>query len=107
LGKEDHVEQSAQVPHARSAPGAALEADHALDRGRVAEAPLAKRVLEVDELLGELVEVPMLGRVAIDVDPRTAHRFVERMARAPVALDARRVDGEAAARKHAYCFIVE
>ena len=53
------VERVAQVADARRAAGAALEADDALDRGHMAEAPLPEEVLQVDQLLRQLVEVPV------------------------------------------------
>src|SRR5438105_694896 len=77
LREEHHVEHAAQVIHAGGPARAALEADDPLDRGRMAEAPLAERVLEVHELLRELVELPVPLGVAIDLHPGGAHRLVE------------------------------
>src|SRR3954469_25577941 len=77
LREKHHVQHPAQVVHARGAAGAALQADDPLHRGRMAEAPLAERVFEIDQLLGELVELPVLPGVPVDLHPGLAHRFVE------------------------------
>src|SRR5438445_13824013 len=69
LGEQHDVEHLAQIADARGAAGAALESDDALDRGHMAEAPEAKRILEVGELLAELVQVPVRLRIAIDHEP--------------------------------------
>src|SRR5690349_9742736 len=97
LGEEDHVQHAAQVVHAGGAAGAALEADDALHGRRVAETPLPEGVLEVHELLGELVELPVALGAAVDLHPRLAHGFVELVQGTPVPLDTCRVDPEAAA----------
>src|SRR3954466_4119300 len=72
LREKHHIQHAAQVVHARGAAGAALEADDPLHRGRMAEAPLAERVFEIHQLLRELVELPMLLGVPIDLHPRLA-----------------------------------
>jgi len=53
----------------------------------VAEAPLAKRVFQVDEFLGELVEVPVTLGIAIHAQPRRLQRVGKRPRGAPVALE--------------------
>src|SRR5258708_31498837 len=60
LGEELDVEHAPQVIHSRGAAGAALQPDHALDRRRVAEAPLPEGVLEGDQLLGQFLQAPLL-----------------------------------------------
>jgi hypothetical protein len=60
LGEQHHLQHLAQVAHAAGAAGAALEADDALHRGDVAEAPEPERVFQVREFLAELVQVPVL-----------------------------------------------
>src|SRR5437868_2912305 len=72
LGKQHRLQQAAQVIHPRGAAGAALEADDTLHGGGVAEAPLAKGILQVHQFLGQLVELPMPVGMAIDLDPRGA-----------------------------------
>src|SRR6185437_16705614 len=87
LRKEHDVEHLAQVAHAGGAAGAALEADDALDRRYVTEAPEAEDVLEVGELLAELIEVPVGGRIAIDDEPRLLDPVAGHVRLRPVALD--------------------
>ena len=76
LGEQDDVEHLPQVADAAGAAGAALEADHALDRRHVAEAPEPEHVLEVGQLLAELVQVPVRFRVAVDDEPGLLDAFV-------------------------------
>ena len=66
LGKQYHVQHLLEVAHAAGAARAALEADDALHRGQVAEAPEAEGVFEVGEFFAELVQVPVVVRVAVD-----------------------------------------
>src|SRR5437763_3341705 len=87
LGKEDDIEHLSQVADAAGAAGAALEADHALDRRHVAEAPEPEHVFEVGQLLPELVQVPVRLRVAVDDEPRLLDRLARRVRLGPVALD--------------------
>src|SRR5258708_20780718 len=91
LGEELDVEHAPQVIHSRGAAGAALQPDHALDRRRVAEAPLPKGVLEVHQLLGQFVEVPVRPGRAIALHPRLAGPFVVGVYGAPLALDTLRL----------------
>ena len=99
FGEEINVEGVAQIRDAGGATGAAFEPDNALDRLHVAKAPLLEPVLDVYQLLGELVELPMGLRVAIDGAPRRVHAVVCLVRLAPVALDAAFGDGEAAAEE--------
>src|SRR5262245_57066122 len=84
LGEEDDVEGLAQLADAGGAAGAALVADDPLHRLDVAEAPLLEGILEVDPLLGQLVEVPVAAGVAIDREPGVAHRRITAIGRRPV-----------------------
>ena len=79
LGEQHDVEHLAQVADAAGAAGAALEADHALDRRHVAEAPEPEHVLEVGQLLAELVQVPVRLRVAVDDEPGLLDAFARRV----------------------------
>src|SRR5437773_9669259 len=81
LGREDDVERLAQVADAGGAAGAALVADDPLHRLDVAKAPLLEGILEVDQLLGQLVEVPVAAGVAIDREPGVAHRRIAAIGR--------------------------
>src|SRR5262245_25821286 len=63
LREEGMIERRLEEGHAARAAGAALEADDALHRLHVAEAPLLKPVLQIDQLLGEFVEVEIRRRV--------------------------------------------
>ena len=67
FGEQHDVEHLAQVRRAAGAAGALLEADDALDGRYVTEAPLAERILEIDEFLGHLVET---SAAADDGTPR-------------------------------------
>src|SRR6185503_10427093 len=87
LGEQADLERLAQIHHALGAARAALEADDALDRRQVAETPLREAVLEVDELLGELVEVPVLLGVAVDLQPSLLDALVVLGGPAPGALE--------------------
>ena len=60
LRKKHDLQHAAEIGDTRSAAGAALETDDPLDRRHMVEAPAAEIVLEIDQLLGELIELPML-----------------------------------------------
>src|SRR5919108_3130760 len=99
LGKQHDLQHLAQIGDSSSAAGAALQPDDALDRGDVVEAPAAEIVLEVDELLGELVEHPALSRRSIDGLPCGEHFRVLDARLAPARALGVRADVEAAARQ--------
>jgi response regulator RpfG family c-di-GMP phosphodiesterase len=69
LGEEGLFEHPFEIGHARGAAGAALEADNALDRLQMPEAPALEMVFEIDQLLGQLVEIPVILRVAVNRRP--------------------------------------
>src|SRR6185295_3634563 len=58
LREQADVEQLSEIRDTRRPAGARLPADDTLDGRHVAEAPLPEEVLEVDQLLPELVEIP-------------------------------------------------
>src|SRR3954469_23305547 len=66
LGEEREVEDAAQERRAARPAGPAAQADGALDGLEVAEAPELQVVLDVDELLAGLVDVPVLLRGVVD-----------------------------------------
>src|SRR6202007_748877 len=66
-----------------------------------------ERVLEVDQLLGKLVELPMARRIAVDLDPRGAYRLVESMGLVPVSFDTRGVVFESATRQDRYSCVIQ
>lgn len=49
FGEEDGIEHAAQIPHSLGSARAGFETDDALHRGHVTEAPLAERILQVDQ----------------------------------------------------------
>src|SRR3569623_2049756 len=73
FGEQLDLEHLAQIGDALSPAGAALEPDHALDRGDVVEPPAPEIILEVDQLLGELVRRPMLLGRQIYPAPGSLH----------------------------------
>src|SRR5690606_16698579 len=66
LGKKREIQRLLQETHAGRAAGARLEADDALDRLHVTEAPELEVLFDVDELLRHLVGVPVVGPVLVD-----------------------------------------
>src|SRR5258708_36743230 len=68
------------------AAGTGPAANDPLDRGHMPEPPLAEVILEIDQLLGELVELPMMRRVAIDRDPRRLEGWIDDVQLPKVAL---------------------
>ena len=52
------------------------------------EAPLAERILQVDKLLGQLIQIPIPVRVAIHLTPGRFHRLIVNRGRCRVALGA-------------------
>src|SRR5690242_15151907 len=64
------IQRFLQIAHAARSAGARLVADDAFDRLHMAEAPEMKAVFEIDELLGQFVQIPMRVHVAIDKPPR-------------------------------------
>jgi hypothetical protein len=55
LGEERRLQNLGEIVHACRAAGAGLEADDALDRFQMAEAPELDVVFDIDELFGEFV----------------------------------------------------
>src|SRR5438105_3020535 len=85
FGNQLDLEHPLEIADPAGAAGASLEADHALHRRHVVEAPAAKVILEIDQLLGELIEHPVgFGRL-IDAAPGLQHALVEMMGFAHVA----------------------
>src|SRR5579883_761557 len=107
LREEPELQEPAEIGDAFGAAGARLAADDALDGRDMAEAPLAEEILEIDQLLAELVDVPMAFGVAIGGDPRRLDRFVRAVALAPIAVERVAIDREAAAREEADRFVIE
>src|SRR6185437_7123993 len=70
LREQLDFEHALEIADPAGAAGAALEADDALDGGDVIESPAAKIVLEIDQLLGKLVERPVSFQVFVDRPPR-------------------------------------
>src|SRR4051812_28490786 len=84
LRKKFDLEHLAQIGYARRAAGSALQADDALDRGDVVEAPAAKIVFEIDEFFGEFIEPPVfLGR-CVDALPGIQHLVIRSPRLAPI-----------------------
>ena len=76
LGKGALLQRRPKVGRACRAAGPGLVADDPLDRQHMLVPPARKRVVDVDELLGKLVEIePAIG-VAIDFEPGGRHRLL-------------------------------
>jgi hypothetical protein len=73
--EEFDLEHALEVADARRAACASLQADDALDRRDVVETPAPEIVLEVDQLFRQLVEVPVMGGIAVDLGPGAGQRF--------------------------------
>src|SRR5262249_8984361 len=73
---EGKLQGFAEVGDAGGATGARRVADDALDRFHVTEAPEVESILDVNELLSELVEIPMCVHVAIDRAPHVGHAII-------------------------------
>src|SRR5262245_15083315 len=64
--EEAQFERLLEEGDAAGAAGAGLHADDALDRADMVEAPALEQHLHVHQLLGEVVELPMVLRLSID-----------------------------------------
>src|SRR5205823_5858837 len=82
--KKLDLEHLAQVGDARRAAGSTLQADDALDRRDVVEAPAAEIVLEIDQFFRQFVEQPVLRRRCVDGLPGRQNLVVWRALDAPV-----------------------
>src|SRR4051794_30495925 len=71
------------------------------------KAPLLKPVLEIDQLLGQLIEIPIPLRIAIHLRPRCEHRRIGAVWLAHIALEHGRIDRESAPREQPYRLIVD
>src|SRR4029077_18105385 len=85
LGEKLELERLGQVGDAAGAARAALVADDALDGLQVVEAPELEVVVQVDELLGELVQVPAAPGVVVDAEPGTRDLLARLVGLAEVA----------------------
>lgn len=107
FGEESEIESFLEVGDAGGAAGAGFEADDALDGFDVAEAPLMEDVFEVDEFFGEVVELPVFFRVAVDVEPGGFYFGGGGVGLFPVALQHGGRELEATAGEELQYFIVE
>ena len=73
LRKQNNVEHFTQITHACRPPRSELEPNHPLNRGDVVEAPAAEVVFNVDELLREVVQIPIRFGVAVHGKPCGLH----------------------------------
>ena len=64
-GKNLQAQRLGQVGHAGGAAGAGLVADDAFDRLHVLEAPELEAVIQVDQPLGQLVQIPVLLGIVV------------------------------------------
>ena len=60
----------------RSCPGALLETDDPLDGSHMPEAPLPECVFEIDQFLGQFVQIESLARRLVYREPGALDRFV-------------------------------
>ena len=81
----------------RRAARALLEADHPLDGDDMLVPPDREGVVDIDQLLGELVEAPVIVGVPIDLRPGRLDRRIGPVGLAPVPLQRARRQREAAA----------
>src|SRR6185437_1685053 len=107
LGKELELERLREVGHPARAPGAGLVADDPLHRLQVMAAPQLKLVVEVDQPLGELVQVPVLFRVVVDTEPRARDLLARAIRLAEVACQVILRNAIAAATQEPQRLVVE
>src|SRR3954471_6796439 len=86
LREKRDLERLSQEGDPGRAAGAALEADDALDRLHVAEAPELEVLLDVDQLLAHVVLGPVGLRVFVDGLEHFHHARMHRVRLRPVAL---------------------
>ena len=77
-----------------------------LYRLHVAEPPLLEPILDVDQLFGKFIKLPMLVGIAVDGEPRRMHAVVGLIGLSPVALYPVVGDRKAAPREQADDFVV-
>jgi hypothetical protein len=107
LREQHHVQHLAQVADAGRAAGAGLEADDALDRRHVAEAPGAEGGLHVDQLFGQFVQRPVVLGVAVDLQPGRQHGVVVDGRLGRVGIQARLRDRQPRARQQAHRLVID
>src|SRR4051812_751380 len=90
LREERLLECALQEPDTARATRPGLEADDALDRLQVAEPPQLKTFLDVDQLLGQFIGLPMSFRIVVDDLEDSDEGMIAFMCQGPVALDAYR-----------------
>ena len=105
--KQHHIEHLAQVAHATGTTRAALKTDDALDRGDVAKAPKAKRVLQISEFFAQLVQVPVCFWVAVGDQPSLFDGIACCVGLRPVALYVAGGYSQAAPSQQAQGFVIQ
>ena len=65
---------------------AVFKTNDVLHRGDVAEAPLAKAVLQIGELFAELVQLPICFGVSVHLEPRGFNFFTFGVGLRPITL---------------------
>src|SRR5712671_3748198 len=71
------------------------------------ETPAPEIILEIDQLLGELIELPIARRVAIDLSPCRLDAVIALIGLGHVPPEHHRIDGEAAAAQNGDRLIIE
>src|ERR1700761_1119847 len=107
LGEEGQLQRLAEEAYAGGAAGAAAEADDALHRFEMTEAPELEVFFDIDQLLAHLIRLPVLLCVAINFTEDVDQRFVADVRSGPVALQACGGDVVAAAREVAKKLVIE
>src|ERR1700730_7172235 len=75
LRKELELQRLRQVGDPTAAAGTGLVANDALHRLQMVTAPQLEVVIEIDQPLGELVEVPVFFSIVVHAEPRTRDFF--------------------------------
>ena len=70
------MQRLGQIAHTRGAAGAGLVADDALHGFHVLEAPHLESMIEIDQALGEFIQIPILDGIVIDPEPGPGQALV-------------------------------
>src|SRR5450631_1472040 len=107
LREEAQLQGLRKIGDAARPPGAALVADDALDGLHVRVAPQLEVVVEVDELLGELVKIPVRLRAVVNRKPGCCHAIIRDVGLGKIAIEMAVGDREAAPRQQAQAFVIQ
>src|SRR6202012_5026161 len=76
LRKQHNIEHLAKVISTTGPTSALLKPDNPFNSSHMPEPPLPKSIFKIDKFFGHLIQLPMLGRITINLQPGGLNRSI-------------------------------